>query len=88
MTKIYRTKTRRYNDQGGYDQELSVTVHYCGTDRDDALIAYYAHQPSDFYQGAGNVAQSTYVEEVDSDTVALSDPDNNWDTVNEVDTHP
>lgn len=44
---IYRVIRERYYDSGRRDEVQSTEVLYCGTDRDEARVAYHRSTPTD-----------------------------------------
>ena len=69
MTNIYRVRACTTSSLQPGETFWRSDVLYTGTDRDRALVAYYASEPQDVYQGYGNGARETLIETVNTDEI-------------------
>lgn len=72
--RIYRVTVRTTSSwQPGSGTLWQWSVLYCGTDREEARVAYHTSTPADYWRGRGNSAQETVcevIEDSDSDDFA------------------
>lgn len=65
MSTIYRVIQRTTANYTGSGTRWQMETVYCGSDREQALIAYYRHQPQDRSRGHGFAATETFIEQID-----------------------
>ena len=67
---IYRVLVLTTTSKQPLNTFWQTEVLYCGTDRDDARVAYHASEPLDYTGTPGNPARITKIESIDdSDNV-------------------